>query len=252
MTIGIMGAMLEEIDNLKQAMLIKETQIIGKREYHMGSLNDHNIVLVFSRWGKVAASSTAATLIMHFNVNEIIFTGVAGAIDPALNVGDNVIADKLIQHDMDATPLYSRFTIPLLDLDYFPVPKDKQQALQNAAEDFLANDFKQLDPKIKQEFNIIQPKIVIGTIASANQFVSDKAKITDLASNIENLKCVEMEGAAVAQVCFEHDIPFSIVRIISDKANDDANIDFMTFIAKIDSFFSGGVVKALFSKKPSL
>ena len=243
-----MGAMPEEIDNLKQTMLIKETRIIGKREYHVGSLNGHNIVLVFSRWGKVAASITSTTLVTYFNVNEIIFTGVAGAIDPALNVGDIVIADKLIQHDMDATPLYSRFTIPLLDLNYFPVPKEKQQELQKASEAFLANDLKQLAPQTKQEFNITQPKIVIGTIASADQFVSDNAKITDLASNIDNLKCVEMEGAAVAQACFEHNIPFSIVRIISDKANTDANIDFMTFMAKIASLFSSGIIKALFSR----
>ena len=113
MTIGIMSAMREEIASLVMDLgTADEALHTGMRTYHRGCLWGIPVVLVFSRWGKVAAASTVTHLIAQFGVDEIIFTGVAGAVDPALNVGDVVIAGQLFQHDMDARPLYSRHELP--------------------------------------------------------------------------------------------------------------------------------------------
>ena len=117
MTIGIMSAMREEIVSLVVELGTADEAIhTGMRTYHRGLLWGMPVVLVYSRIGKVAAASTATHLIAQFGVDEVIFTGVAGAVDPALNIGDIVVAAKLYQHDMDASPLFSQHEIPLLDM----------------------------------------------------------------------------------------------------------------------------------------
>ncbi len=103
MKIGILGAMEEEIRLLTEKILNKHSQVMGKREYISGQIFGHDVCLVFSRWGKVAAASTATTLIQHYGVERLIFTGVAGGVEPELNIGDMVVADTLVQHDMDAS-----------------------------------------------------------------------------------------------------------------------------------------------------
>jgi adenosylhomocysteine nucleosidase len=113
MKIGIMGAMLEEVSSIKEMMIIDKITIIANREYTEGKINDNEVVIVFSRWGKVAAASTTTTLINIFNVNFILFTGVAGAVVDHLNIGDIVIGNGLYQHDMDARPFFDLFQIPL-------------------------------------------------------------------------------------------------------------------------------------------
>ena len=111
--IAIMSAMQEEVQALLQNLKNIAPVTKGMRTYYKGILFNKPVVIVFSRWGKVAASATATQLINDFKVDEIIFTGVAGAISPTLNIGDIVIGDKLYQHDMDASPLYQKFEIPI-------------------------------------------------------------------------------------------------------------------------------------------
>ena len=119
MKIGIISAMQEEIQAL-HSFLKKETITLkGKREYYDGLLFGQPVVLVFSRWGKVASATTTTQLINDFNVDEIIFTGVAGSVHDDLNIGDIVIGKHLYQHDMDASPLLEKFEIPLLRKKYF-------------------------------------------------------------------------------------------------------------------------------------
>ena len=114
MPIGIMSAMREEIETLIQEIEVSEKVIKGMRSYYKGKLWGKEVVLVFSRWGKVASATTATHLITDFNVDEILFTGVAGAVNDALEIGDVVIGDALYQHDMDASPLLEPFEVPLL------------------------------------------------------------------------------------------------------------------------------------------
>jgi adenosylhomocysteine nucleosidase len=117
--IGIMGAMPEEIDGVVHLLANCRELSMGKRTYYSGQLNGIDTVVVFSRWGKVAAATTATTLIHQFQITELLFTGVAGAIHSDLEIGDIVLGRRLIQHDMDARPLMRQYEIPLLSKTYF-------------------------------------------------------------------------------------------------------------------------------------
>ncbi|MBM3184086.1 MAG: 5'-methylthioadenosine/S-adenosylhomocysteine nucleosidase, partial [Chlamydiae bacterium] len=137
--IGIMGAMLEEIAHLKEAMSISQIHVKGGREYICGKLFGRDVVLVFSRWGKVASALTATTLISTFNVDQIIFTGVAGGAAFHLNIGDVVIGKELYQHDMDASPLFEKFEIPFLSLKTFKADPDLLQHAEKGVLSFFTN-----------------------------------------------------------------------------------------------------------------
>lgn len=248
MKIGILGAMEEEMALLTEQIANKHSEIMGKREYISGQIHNHDVCLVFSRWGKVAAASTATTLIQHHGVERLIFTGVAGGVDPQLNIGDIVVADNLVQHDMDASflPGIAEFEIPLLGVADFRIEEKQVQAAMDAVETYLGSDLNQTVPKETLEsFSITHPKVVRGTIASGDQFISSSEKTALLRKKIPELRCVEMEGAAVAQVAHEHDIPCLVLRTISDKADHDAIIDFPRFIASVASFFTCGSVLRL-------
>lgn len=241
-----MSAMQEEIQ-----ALLNQTQNIknytkGKRNYYTGTLFGKEVILVFSRWGKVASATTATQLINDFDLDELIFTGVAGSLVNEVNIGDIVIGKQLVQHDMNTSPLYKTFEIPLLHKTFFETNHIKREQLINASQEFINNYTKCISEEEATKLNIINPKIFIGDIASGDQFVSKQTQVNFITSNLNSVLCVEMEGAAVAQVCYEYEIPFSIFRIISDKANDDSLIDFPRFVSKIASNYSLEILKKLF------
>ena len=246
MNIGIMGAMLDEVKHIKALMNITDNKTIAERTYYTGSLNDIDTTLVFSRWGKVAAATTATTLINTFNADFIIFTGVAGAVSPKLNIGDIVIGDALYQHDMDASPFFEKFAIPLTDRILLkPEPQHIEMATK-AAQKFVNNIKTAISESLLQQFNIDIPKVYKGIIASGDQFVANPLAHEDLfPKSLGEVLAVEMEGAAVAQVCQEHDIPFIIIRTISDKADHSAAIDFQNFVTNVASLYSAEIVKEL-------
>ena len=213
--------MQEEIQALLHELENVTTTQKGMRTYYLGTLFNKNVVIVFSRWGKVASAATTTQLINDFNLSEIIFTGVAGAINHQLNIGDVVIGRNLYQHDLDATPFYSKFEVPILKKKFIEAANSTQ--LITAATNFVNHYKNYVDSTIASEFAIEQPKVVHGDIASGDQFISSIEKINHLNTVLPSAVCVEMEGAAVAQVCYEYDVPFSIIRIISDKANDNSH-----------------------------
>ncbi len=244
--IGIISAMQEEIQALHT--FLKNEKIINKgmRTYYHGTLFNQEIVLVFSRWGKVASATTVTQLINDFDVDEIIFTGVAGSIHENLNIGDIVIGKNLFQHDMNASPLIAPYEIPLLNKKYFETDSFKRDLLNKASQLFLS-DFESFIQKSQaKEFSITNSTIFLGDIASGDQFISNKQQIQNIKNNLPNVVCVEMEGAAVAQVCYEYQIPFSIIRTISDKANDNSHIDFSKFAKQIASNYALGILKNYF------
>lgn len=251
MTIGIIGAMQQEIKLLTESMKIRETKTIGMREYYLGELFGKAVVLVFSKCGKVAAASTVTTLIEIFKVDLVLFTGVAGGADKALNIGDIIIANRLVQHDMDASALpgFRRFEIPLLGIDTFKA-SDKMVSLakisaQHYISEHMLDDVSQHD---LAEFNIRTPNVVVGTVASGDQFVADGQKVMSLVNEISNLKCIEMEGAAVAQVCYEHSVDYIVFRVISDKADEHASINFPKFIESTASHFTRGIIQSFITE----
>ena len=233
-----MQALLNELKNVHSVNK-------GMRDYYTGTLYDKEVVLVFSRWGKVASAATTTQLINDFDPSEIIFTGVAGGIIPDLNIGDVVIGKNLYQHDMDAQPFYKQFEVPILKKLFFET--QNQTKLVNATNLFIDKYDSFIDRNDSNNFNIEKPKVILGDIASGDQFISSLEKIKKLNKAIPSVTCVEMEGASVAQVCYEYNIPFSIIRIISDKANDNAHIDFSMFMHVIASHYALGILKNYFA-----
>lgn len=247
MPIGIMSAMREEIETLIHELEVSEKAVRGMRSYYMGKLWDKEVVLVFSRWGKVASATTATHLITDFKVREILFTGVAGAVDAKLDIGDVVIGDELFQHDMDASPLVEPYEVPLLGKKYFATNPERNQLLCEATSKFLRDVERHFESDETDHFGISHPKSLVGGVASGDQFISKQSQIEKLGSDLTEVLCVEMEGAAVAQVCYEYKIPFNIFRTISDKANDNSHIDFPKFATEVASRYASGIIKNYFN-----
>jgi adenosylhomocysteine nucleosidase len=214
------------------------------RDYTIGQLWGNDAVCVLSRIGKVAAAMTATTLVEKFGVTHILFTGVAGAGDLGIAVGDIVVADHLVQHDMDAHPLFPRYEVPLTGLAHFPADHQMGLQLHAAALHFLGHEFdKVIAPEDRQAFALDGPRIHRGLVASGDQFINDGHRINALQTALPGLLAVEMEGAAVAQVCFELGIPCAILRTISDNANENAATDFMRFVQSVAARYAFHIVR---------
>ncbi|MCC2960073.1 5'-methylthioadenosine/adenosylhomocysteine nucleosidase [Massilia sp. IC2-278] len=244
MRLGIISALHEEQQGLVEAMQSPYKLIHGQREYWLGQLWEIDAVCVLSRIGKVAAAMTATTLVEKFGVTHILFTGVAGAGDKTVQVGDIVVAESLVQHDMDASPLFPRFEVPLTGLTHFPADHQLGTRLVDAAHGFLDNDFDNaIDPREKTVFGLTRPRIHRGLIASGDQFINDAQHINVLNAALPGLVAVEMEGAAVAQVCYELGLPFGVIRTISDNANENAAHDFMRFVKSVAARYAFHIVR---------
>lgn len=239
--IGIISAMHDELAELLDILQDKKTIILGNREYYTGNITNQKVVIVFSKWGKVAAAITTTQLISSFKPIKIIFSGVAGAINSKLNIGDIVYGTSLIQHDMNASPLFPKFEIPLLGKSKIKTTED--QKLFNCVEEFNNQYYEYITTEEAAKFGIKKPKVIKGLIASGDEFISDNIKLKQLQNDLPDLQCVEMEGAAVAQVCIEYKVPFHIIRIISDKADHSAHIDFPAFTKQIASKYAKGILE---------
>ncbi len=249
--IGLMGAMPEEVGRVLADMDAITTEVVGRREYRTGNFLGQPVCLAFSRWGKVAAASTATTLIDRFGASELIFTGVAGAVDARLRIGDIVVATGLFQHDLDGSPLFQALEVPLLGQSVFPSDERLRARCVAASEAFAKEITKTLNPNTLSALGIENPTVYEGPIASGDQFISSRAELARIAALEPGALCVEMEGAAVAQVAYEHDIPFTVVRVISDSAEEDAAIDFTRFVAEVASHYAVGVLRQLLIRDPS-
>lgn len=208
--IGIIGAMPEEIDVLTKSMDTRVAQQRGPFTLHVGRLENKGVLVAQCGIGKVNAAALTQML-LHQGVTQIIFTGVAGGLAPSLNVGDIVVSTDCVQHDVDASNFgYAPGQIPSEDLAW-----QADETLQ----DLALSAAQTLD-----DINIIS-----GRILSGDQFIQDPQKVAWLRETF-NGACAEMEGAAVAQVCHKWDVPFVIIRSISDTGDDDATVDFQTFM----------------------
>lgn len=246
MRMGVISALSEEQEGLVEAMQGTHRLSHGMRDYTTGNLWGIDAVCVLSRLGKVAAAMTAAILVEKFEVTHIVFTGVAGSADIGVRVGDLVLAEALVQHDMDARPLFPRFEVPLTGLSGFQTDLKLSDLLAASAQDFLQREFGCVIGEIEAaEFGLAKPGLHRGLIGSGDQFIHSRTHLARLKEALPDLLAVEMEGAAVAQVCFELGIPFAVMRTISDNANEDAAIDFMRFVKTIASRYAFCVVKGL-------
>lgn len=243
--IGIIGAIPEEVNAIIAEMQVSETRIIGDRKYYIGHLENVACVLVFSRIGKVAAAITTTTLIQEFKISKLIFTGVAGGIRKDIKVGDVVLATHLAQHDFDVFPLYPKNEIPLINKKYFTTDTELNQTATNEISSFLEakNIHNYISENDLNEFKIQIPNLHQGLIVSGDQFIYQKEQVSKILNDFPETLCAEMEGAAVAQVCYEYQIPFTVIRTISDNANETATIDFKRFIEKISNTYGLWIIK---------
>ncbi|AKM32897.1 5'-methylthioadenosine/S-adenosylhomocysteine nucleosidase [Pandoraea faecigallinarum] len=251
MTLGIVAALHEEIADLLAEMAPgAHVEHVGMRDYHVGRLHGHDCVIVLARIGKVAAAATTAALIHRFDVREIVFTGVAGGLAHGLHVGDVVIADTLTQHDMDASPLFPRYEVPLLGRASFDTERILRDALAQAARDWLAEEMPaRIDAALRSELRMAAPCVHIGQIASGDRFISSANEVTRLRGSLPQALAVEMEGAAVAQVCHEYGIPFAVMRTLSDAADDMAHVDFPRFLRDVASHYSHGILRRFLASR---
>ncbi len=213
--IGIIGAMDEEVSKLKE--VLEETEVVKKAsmEFYQGKLYGVSVVIVKSGIGKVNAGICAQMLVDLFDVTAIINTGIAGSLNAKINIGDIVLSSDTLQHDVDAVAFgYELGLIPRMDTLSFKADEDLINLARKECEEVL------------QEINAF-----VGRVLSGDQFISNKDK-KEWLINTFNGDCVEMEGAAIAQTAHLNNIPFLIIRAISDKADDSAaDIDYPTFEA---------------------
>lgn len=248
MTLGILAAMHDEVDDLVAAMRHEDARAtvhhIGMRDYHVGELFGQRCVLVLARIGKVAAAATTVTLVHQFGVRELVFTGLAGGVGPHTRVGDVVIADRTVQHDMDARPLFPRHEVPLLGRAEFAADPALTDALYDAAAGFLRDDLATAVPAaVRARFGVSAPALHRGMIASGDQFINAPATAAELPARLPGLLAVEMEGAAVAQVCHEYGVRHALMRTVSDRADDSAHLDFPAFLGEVASHYSAGILR---------
>jgi adenosylhomocysteine nucleosidase len=238
---AILSALAEEQQGLLEQLGQPRRVARAGRDFWQGELHGQPVVLALSRIGKVAAATTATTLIEAFGAQRLVFTGVAGGVGPGVRVGDVVVATGFVQHDMDASPIFPRYQIPLYGREHFACDEDLSALLSGAAHAGLAR--------------IGSHSVHHGLIASGDRFVSkaeeSRALQAALASAGHAPLAVEMEGAAVAQVCFDYGVPFAAVRTISDRADDTAHVDFPKFVTEVASRYALVIMEEFLVNLPS-
>lgn len=240
---AILSALAEEqsglVDLLEGAQQVKH----AGRDFWRGTLHGHPVVLVLARIGKVAATTTAVALIERFRVGRIVFVGVAGGLGKGVNVGDVVVADSFVQHDMDASPLFPRYEVPLYGKTVFESDAALTSLLYDAA---VAAGTVPAYPAAR---------VHRGLMISGDRFVCGAQEAASICAALiasgHTPMAVEMEGAAVAQVCHDYGVAFASVRTISDRADDSAHVDFPAFVAEVASVYARAIVDKLLPALPA-
>lgn len=211
--IGIIGAMSEEVEILREKMEIENTKKIAGMEFYQGTLDGENIVLVQSGVGKVNAAACAQILADYFGVNYLINSGVAGGLDPDVKVGDIVISTDAVQHDVDITALGEEpGVISRMESSVFTADEKLIQLAEDSAK------------ALSEDIHVFK-----GRIASGDQFIASNEQREKIAQTFAPY-AVEMEGAAIAHVAQLNNIPFVIIRAISDDANGESNVTYVDFV----------------------
>lgn len=213
--VGIIGAMDEEVSILKEAMELESVTDIASMEFFQGKLSGKNVVIVRSGIGKVNAAVCTQILASVFQVSHVINTGVAGSLKNEINIGDIVLSKDALNHDMDATGFgYEPGVIPRMDESVFK------------ADESVLNLAKQVNEEVNSDISTY-----VGRVVSGDQFISDGEKKKFLVEKFQGY-CTEMEGAAIAQTAYLNQIPYLVIRAISDKADHSAEMDYSEFERK--------------------
>lgn len=210
--IGIIGAMASEVDGLKAKMSDCKTETISGVDFCTGAIAKNAVVVAQAGVGKVNAAVTAQTMILRYGVDAVINIGVAGGMEPSLKIGDIVVADRVVEHDMDTTAVGDEpGFITGIDRVYMDCDKEISDLLYESAVEAGVHT-------------------ICATIASGDIFVAEDSVRNRIMEQF-NAAAAEMEGAAIGHVCTMNNVPFAVLRAMSDCANDDSHVDFPTFAA---------------------
>lgn len=218
---GIIAAMDSEFRELISSLEHERTEKIAGREIHYGQLEGQQVALVLCGCGKVNAALSATLLAGHARVARILVTGVSGALAVHLKVGDIVIGTSFVQHDMDARPLFPLHEIPFEGFSVIDVDPQLRLLLAGGARKMLA---------AKKPPGLERAEVFEGLVVSGDQFLSSNEARSHVLETLPNACCVDMESAAVAQICRASGLPLGVLRIISDSADGSAHIDFAHFV----------------------
>ncbi|HJV17997.1 MAG TPA: 5'-methylthioadenosine/S-adenosylhomocysteine nucleosidase [Bacillales bacterium] len=214
MKIAIIGAMEEEVTLLRENIEGKKQEIVAGCEFTFGKMHGKEVILLKSGIGKVNAAMSTTILLEKYKPDYIINTGSAGGFNPMLNVGDAVISSEVRHHDVDVTAFgYEYGQVPQLPAAF--LADEKLVAIAESA---------------AKEINEIQ--VVKGAIATGDSFMNDPVRVDFIRTKFDNLKAVEMEAAAVAQVAHQFNVPFVIIRSLSDIAGKESDVSFDQFLDK--------------------
>ncbi|MGR3765129.1 5'-methylthioadenosine/S-adenosylhomocysteine nucleosidase [Rossellomorea sp. NS-SX7] len=214
MKIAIIGAMEEEVALLRENISNPQTETIAGCEYTSGTMKGKEVILLRSGIGKVNAAMSTAVLLQHFKPDAIINTGSAGGFDPSLNVGDVVISTEVRHHDVDVTAFgYEYGQVPQL-----PAAFTADEKLMKIAVDSVRE--------------LGDAQVVSGLIATGDSFMNDPARVEAIRDKFTGLQAVEMEAAAIAQVAHQFNVPFVIIRSLSDIAGKESDVSFEQYLEK--------------------
>ncbi len=220
--LGIVGAMDVELDLLREDMQVERVDTIAQRVFYSGTIHGVGCICVKAGVGKVNAALTAEILIMKYGVDAVIFTGVAGGINPQLDIGDIVISKRVIHHDYGQVVPDAFFPWDTVGYAADSILVDVAKRAARRAK------FEPIPKKLCKETGRL-PRITTGRVVTGDQFIASEEKRRWIEQTFR-ADCVEMEGAAVAQVCVINEIPFVIIRCLSDLANENADVEFETFV----------------------
>lgn len=246
--IAIISALHEELAEVLALMPDEQLARVAARQFWRGHLHGHEVLAVLSGIGKVAAATTTAVLLQHFRPQRVIFTGVAGGLAPGVAVGDIVVGSAFLQHDLDASPLFPRHEVPGYGRSRFEADAELSRALHEAASEAVSWLPRQLDDATRRGLGLQAPGVHRGAIVTGDRFVSTSAESAALRAELPAALAVDMETAAVAQVCHDFGVPFGAVRTISDRADDQAHVDFPAFLQQVARHYSGRVVSGALSR----
>ena len=211
MKIGIIGAMKIEVEKICSMAENVKKEKVGGIEFNVGELCGHQVIIAVCGVGKVFAAMCAQAMILNYSPDAIINTGVAGALASELRVGDVAVAENVVQHDMDTSPIGDPVGL-ISGINMVQIPADEK-----------------ISSSLKKTAADLGMTCLSGTIASGDQFIADKAKKAYIKNTFSAIAC-EMEGAAIGQVCYVNGTPFGILRSISDNGDESAGMSYDKFI----------------------
>ncbi|KAB8127296.1 5'-methylthioadenosine/S-adenosylhomocysteine nucleosidase [Gracilibacillus oryzae] len=212
--IGIIGAMDEEVELLKNKMDLKEHKVIARGDFYIGEMEGKEVVLLKSGIGKVNAAIATTILFEKFQPEFVINTGSAGGFHHDLEVGDIVISSSVVHHDVDVTAFdYEYGQVPGLPASFEADPVLIEKAMSAAK-------------------HLTDVQAMKGLISTSDTFMQDEDKIAFVRSKFPNLIAAEMEAAAIAQVCYQFETPFVVIRALSDIAGKESSVSFDAFLSK--------------------